>query len=469
MRRALLACSTALFWALLVGCGDDGQAGDDAGDDILDELEAIDGVTSVEEVFPEEPEEGLRYFDIFFEQPLDHGDPAAGTWEQYGALIHRDADAPMVVYTSGYGAGRLRYRGEIAAALDANQLSLEYRFFAQSVPDASPAEWELLTVEQAADDFHAVTGMVRPLYPASWLHTGGSKGGVTALFSRYLYPDDVDATVAYVAPIMTGQPDERFAGIFDRIGDPDCSTRLRAAGRAIAEQKAAMTTRAAEVPGDSYDLLGVDFATEVAIIELEWSFWQYAGILYCNGIPDATADEQTLWEFLTSVSPPSGYADASMLDTYQPFVVQAMSELGYPRFDYPHIADLITIDYQDLSVYLPEGVPAPSFDPTLAEELIDWAATDATEVMLIYGEWDPWSGGAIDVNPDNDSLRIDVAEGSHWSANIGFMTADQQADALGALERWTGVPAVLPTSARASFLTADPADRRRVPRGSSRR
>src|SRR5688572_25598731 len=138
MRRVLVL-------ALLIGCGGDG---DDVVDDgILDELAALDGVT-VEEVFPEEPVAGLRYFDLFFEQPLDHGDAQAGTFQQFGALIHRGLDAPTVVYTSGYGAGRLRNRGEVAATLDANQLSLEYRFFDQSVPDATTAEWELLTVEQ---------------------------------------------------------------------------------------------------------------------------------------------------------------------------------------------------------------------------------------------------------------------------------------------------------------------------------
>ncbi|WNG31553.1 hypothetical protein F0U62_16010 [Cystobacter fuscus] len=55
----------------------------------------------------------------------------------------------------------------------------------------------LLTVQQAAGDYHRVIGAFKPLYSGHWLTTGGSKGGLAAVFHRAFYPDDVDATVAY--------------------------------------------------------------------------------------------------------------------------------------------------------------------------------------------------------------------------------------------------------------------------------
>ncbi len=42
---------------------------------------------------------------------------------------------------------------------------------------------------------------------------------MTALYYRYYYPDDVDATVAYVAPIMERTDDPRFAAFLGAGGD----------------------------------------------------------------------------------------------------------------------------------------------------------------------------------------------------------------------------------------------------------
>jgi hypothetical protein len=446
-RAAALALGALGALGAVAACGDDG------GGDLLDRLAALDGVT-VQEVTPSDPEPGLRYFDLWFTQPIDHDDdPSGATFQQYAALIHRDVDAPVVLYTSGYGATRLRRRHEVTGVLGANQLSVEHRFFDRSIPDPGVYDWAQLTVEEAAADFHAVTAALRGIYGEPWVHTGGSKGGVTALFQRYLYPEDADATVAYVAPVMTGQPDLRFDRVLDAIGPADCRDRLRIAHRAIAERQPAMAARAAG-RGDPYELLGVDVATEIAIIELEWSFWQYRGVASCAEIPAAEAGDDALWAFLERISPPAAYSDPDLVDVYQPFVYQVMRELGYPVFSFDHIADLVTLDYQDLSIYLPDGIPAPRFDPSLSTALIEWAATDAEQVLLVYGEWDPWSGGAIDVAADRDALRIDVAQASHWSANLAFMSEAQRAAALAALARWTGVE----PSARRAIATSDHGD-----------
>src|SRR5262245_45150783 len=98
-RRALLAGVSTI---VVAACGDDAQPPVD----IVGGLEAA-GV-QVTEVFPDGAPPDIRYFDLWFTQPIDHGAPGGPTFGQYGALIHVDPDAPMVVYTSGYGAGRLR-------------------------------------------------------------------------------------------------------------------------------------------------------------------------------------------------------------------------------------------------------------------------------------------------------------------------------------------------------------------------
>nr|MBA3540619.1 aminopeptidase [Deltaproteobacteria bacterium] len=283
------SCRPLAFVALalcLAACDD--EAVEFEGD-VLEGLRAA-GVTAVE-VVPDDPEPGARYFDLWFDQPVDHAAPGGAQFRQYAALIHVDDDAPTVVYTSGYGAGRLRSRAEVTRMVGGNQLSLEYRFYATSRPE--PADWSLLDVAQASADFHAIIGLVRPLYDGPWLHTGGSKGGETVLHSRYLYPDDFEASVAYVTPVRLGNPDLRYASVLDQVGDAACRTQLRAAHRAIAERRTAMVARATAT-GEPFEVLGVDYATEIAIVEVEWSFWQYRGIGDCARIPAATESDAVL-------------------------------------------------------------------------------------------------------------------------------------------------------------------------------
>src|SRR5689334_23109337 len=150
MKAALVVLLTPL--AALAACG---GGGDDTGDDIAGQLGAL-GI-EVQEVHPPDPEPGLRYFDLWFTEPVDHDAPGGATFRLYGALIHRDAGAPMVIYTSGYGAGRARRFSELAELVGGNQLSLDYRYYATSLP-AAP-DWTTLDVEQASADIHDVVAL----------------------------------------------------------------------------------------------------------------------------------------------------------------------------------------------------------------------------------------------------------------------------------------------------------------------
>lgn len=80
---------------------------DDPRKDILDQLAALPDVTVTEWTPPADftAEPGYRFFDLTFTQPIDHDNPSAGTFVQHGYLMHADPDAPLVFYTSGYGAG----------------------------------------------------------------------------------------------------------------------------------------------------------------------------------------------------------------------------------------------------------------------------------------------------------------------------------------------------------------------------
>jgi hypothetical protein len=425
-----------LVIALLPACGGI-EAGPDPDADILEQLAALPGVTVVEWTPPVElaREHGYRYFDLWFTQPVDHGDATSPGFQQYAALMHRDVAAPFVVHTSGYGASWTRTLTEPAAIVDGNQLSLEYRFYAGSRPDEIP--WSHLRSAQATADQHEVLDLLDDIYGGSVLSTGGSKGGEHALFHHADYPGDVDAVIAYVAPVLTDLPDERYAGVLDAIGTPECRKRLRDVQRVMLEQRDALAERA-ELEAD-FTVAGVDHAVETAVVELEFAFWMTRGEADCVWVPAADASPAVLYDFLASTSWPGAYGDEDLADYGNQYLYQDMAELGYPVLDHAHLDDLLRYTYEDWSAYLPPGVPI-AFDPSAPRALADWLATDAERVLLIYGEWDPWSPGAATVAPGRDSHVYWVPHGSHWSSRIMTLPDDDFDEATATLRRWAGVP-----------------------------
>ena len=118
---------------------------------------------------------------LWFEQPIDHNNPAAGTFKQRVWLSHKSADAPVVFITEGYNVTK-PYKSELAELLEANQIIVEHRFYGESCPDS--VLWGYLTIKQSAMDLHNIVKYFRKLYRSRWVSTGISKGGTTAIIHR---------------------------------------------------------------------------------------------------------------------------------------------------------------------------------------------------------------------------------------------------------------------------------------------
>jgi hypothetical protein len=105
-------------------------------------------------------------------------------------IRHAGFDRPVVVVLEGYQIWSDRPY-ELSMMLDANQITIEHRFFGKSAPERIP--WEYLTIWQAANDHHAIIQTMKKIYPAMGQHRI-SKGGQTTLFLGLL-PDDVNVSV----------------------------------------------------------------------------------------------------------------------------------------------------------------------------------------------------------------------------------------------------------------------------------
>lgn len=431
-------------------------------DDLVDRLEAIHGLTVSEQPAPAP---GFRFFFLTYRQLADHTKPNGPTFEQRLQLLHRDEDRPMVLHTTGYNMPRTAFRSEPTALLDANQISVEQRFFSPSRPE--PADWGKLTIWQAATDHHKIVGALKSVYDAKWISTGASKGGMTSVYHRRFYPRDVDGVVAYVAPNdADNKSDAAYDEFFATVGStPACRDALKALQTEALTRRTELVNRYdrfAEENGLTFDRVfgSTDKAFEMTVLDTEWAFWQYGNEADCD-VPGRDATTEEIFAFIDQVAGWSFYADQGILP-YSPYYYQAATQLGWPQPKFRYLKGLLR--YPNL--YVPNSsLPAElraRHDPWPMTDVDRWVRTDATRMLFVYGSNDPW--GAERFHPSAKDSHVYTAPGANHGADIELLAPADRAAATATLLRWAGVSAAATTQRSAALIELDqrdPRDQRR--------
>ncbi|HSK05735.1 MAG TPA: S28 family serine protease, partial [Kofleriaceae bacterium] len=457
-------CATAIAAAALAmtACAADdntpdiGTSHQQLGDPLLEQLQALPGVTVTELA----PRQGARQFQLLVTQPVDHAHPDGATFQQRVMVRSRGVDLPTTLASTGYGLfGSTPRDNEISFLLAGNAITVEHRYYEGSVP--SPADPRHLTIRQAAADHHRIVQLLRPIFTGAWISTGASKGGMTSIYHRRYYPGDVDATVAYVAPQSYTTNDPRYGLFLDQVGSAACRQRIIDTQRMFLDRRAELLpvfeAQAAEY-GFTYDQVGgVELAFEHAVAEFRFALWQYSGEELCAELPAADAPADLVALYLDFVSGPGVLASDQSLVNFGSYYYQAATQLGSygPRSLERHIRSRL----EHPGTYRVERyspLPITQVDPFSVPEVQLWLATRGERIMLIYGENDPWSAGGFVLGNARDSFHYVVPGGNHGAA-ISILPEAQRAEALGVLARWAGVQ---PPAAQApqALQAAEPED-----------
>ncbi|GAA1675842.1 S28 family serine protease [Fodinicola feengrottensis] len=406
--------------------------------DIADQLKQLPGVVSVTEQSTAAP---YRYFQLVFRQLVDHNNPRKGYFEQRVGLMHRDASAPMVMYTTGYNYRGIPFRSEPTQIVNGNQIDVEYRYFVPSRP--APADWSKLTIWQAATDQHVIVQALKRIYKARWLSTGGSKGGMTATYHRRFYPNDVYATIPYVAPNDVIDPVDSYGQFIAHDGtDPVCRANLNRIQRESLQRRnelEAIAQSNATQTGGTFTLVGtLDHAVELAVVDSIFAFWQYGSPSDCATIPPAGAPAQQIYDWYEGVESLLTYTDQG-IEPYVPYYYQAGTQLGSPLADESYLKDLLRYPGTDVPrSFVPRSIKMP-FDYTAMPDVDTWVRYQGQRLLYIYGEYDPWSAEPFRLGPGSrDSYVYYVPKGNHGS-KIAMLPAAQAAAATATIQRWAGI------------------------------
>lgn len=372
-------------------------------------------------------------YEVMFDQPVDHTNPSGQHFLQRIFLVDRGATNPVILGTEGYSVQGAD-GGELRQLIpNANLLTVEHRYFGRSMP--SPVDWKQLTIKNAADDMHDIVTEFKKLYSGKWVATGVSKGGQTSLFFKSFYPNDVDATVAYVAPINVAQEDPRIYRWLATVGDED--TRQRIKNLQIALLKREDEVLATLKPDPKDYSMGIQKAYEYGVLEFPFALWQYG--TKPEGLPTPEAPVSELVRIYRQVNSMYYYSDAG-IRFFQSFYYQAFTELGYYNYDITDFKPYLRNNPNPTNMELcpPATQGKIVYNPSTLSFVNHFLQYDAQNVIFVYGETDTWSATQMELIGRTNAVKI-MVKGAHHNAAIRMASPEQKNKVFDALDGWLGM------------------------------
>lgn len=427
MKKSILSLKSALWLVMLLimplqaMAAELGEAGK--------RLAALPGVSKVEALkttlFPEK-------YVFFIRQQLDAKDASKGYFEQRVVLCHRGFDRPTVLVTEGYNARyamRENYMDELSKLFETNVITVEYRYFDQSMP--KPCNWDYMTVENSLYDLHHVNETLHAMYKGKWISTGISKGGQTTMFYRAYFPNDVDISVPYVAPLNKSVEDGRHEKFLQyEVSTKENRQKVLDLQLLLFKRKAALLPMLEQYCKDQKFTFNVPIAEifDFIVMEYSFAFWQWGDDL--AKIPTSKATDKELFDYLMRISEPGYFSNQN---PNFPFNYQAARELGYYGYYTEPFKKYLSI--KSAKGYLkrlmvPKGQEDVQFSPVLYNNTVDFLTKNDPKMVYIYGDIDPWSASGVYGLPftkNKKNLHVYMCKGgSHRTRINSFPEATRQ-------------------------------------------
>lgn len=397
----------------------------------------INAISAIKEIRPLETSEFSEKYVTYFTQPLDHRHPEKGSFRQRVIVSHVGFDRPTVIVTEGYGAAyalRPQYREELSKLLNANMIFVEYRYFLESTPE--PKDWQYLTAENSADDLHAITTAFKNIYPGKWIATGISKGGQTTLLYRTFYPDDVDISVPYVAPLCYGVEDGRHEPFLHKVSTPENRKIIEDFQLEALKRKATLLPRFEKYCTEkNYSFRApIEEIYDYSVLEYSFALWQWGTPI--SSIPATTASDDEIFSHLLAISEP-GYFTADSPNAS--FFVQAARELGYYGYDVQPFKQYLSIQSSEGYLHrlmLPEELKDMPFDKTLSKKITKFLKKQDPKMIFIYGQNDPWTAAGVTWLKNKKNIHVFIQPNGSHLARISTLPEAEKAEVMELINEW---------------------------------
>lgn len=374
-------------------------------------------------------------------QAVDWGNDTAGEYEERVIVGFRGFDRPTVLVTEGYFASYAlspHYEEELSRMFDANLIVCEYRYFGESVP--KECNWDFLTVDNSLKDLHHVREIFGRIFHGKWISTGISKGGQTTMFYRSVYPEDVDVSVSYVAPLNKGVEDGRHEPFLSKkVGSVSARSKILEAQQELLRRKSRLLPQFESFCKSSNLTFQDSYSTiyDYCVFEFPFAFWQWGTSL--STIPTEDGSDDEWFSYFMKISEPNYFSCPS---EFTPFFVQAARELGYYGYSRKGLTKLCDVKNPHgylRRLMLPKELQHIKFDKRLYKRTVQYLKRNDPRHIFIYGEVDPWSSSGVapwlDCSKKKNMKIFMQPSGSH-KARIGNMPDKMRDEIERTLTKW---------------------------------
>lgn len=378
-------------------------------------------------------------YEVMLEQYLDHGNPQAGKFLQRVFISDYNKYSPVVLVTEGYaarGAEKSTYINELCGIVEANQLVVEHRYFGKSVPDE--INWDYLNIANATADLHRIFKIFQRIYnnQNKWIATGISKGGQHTMAYFTYYPDDMDIWIPYVGPVNFAVEDKRFEKFLNTVGTSNCRKKIKDFQLNILKNRDIIQPMFDSlVAAEGYTFfIPTEQVLDFCVLEYAFSFWQWGA--NCNEIPADSLPLSVQFDYLIKNSGPD-YFSIEGTAPIKPFFMQTLQEFGYYGYETKSFEPYLKIP--DAKGYIKEvflkNEPDFSYSNKTSKAIQKAIQKGGKHLLMIYGENDPWTVGAIVPKGKSQAVMMVKPDGSHRT-RINNMSYAQQARIYMLLETW---------------------------------
>lgn len=375
-----------------------------------------------------------EYYEIWVDQKIDHFNTESKSFKQRLFVGINNPAAPTLVETEGYALGNSSLPSFMSGC---NYISVEHRYFGRSLPDS--LNWDHLTIKQAAFDLHHIRTLLGQALKGKWMTTGISKGGQTAIAYKMFFPEDVDATLAYVTPIKNSVNDSRLLKFFDSSSKTDCGEKVFAFQTFCFRNKAALLVEFENYIRDQkYTFSGMTHEKVFEYLLLEYPFAFYQNCLNCELIPDTTATSVKILEEIIFAVPPKFFSD-EFRPKLEPSFYMFYHELGYYEYETNRFKQWLSSENYSNSVFSPQNT-VTTFDANYLSSLNTFIQDPYTDrIIFIYGENDPYTSTKPVFGDDKKCLVFVAKNGCHKS-RITDLTKEEQKTIVIRLSEWLEWP-----------------------------
>lgn len=371
----------------------------------LSDLEGIKEVIRIKNDVPQFTEK----YAVKISQLINPENPSLGSFEQQIYVLHVGYDAPTVIVTDGYTAGfamNPRYTEELSKRYKANIVAIQHRYFEQSTP--VPTDWQYMRGKYAAHDMHIISNTMKKLYKGKFIASGVSKGGQNTMIYATYYPKDMDFYVPYVGPICFDVEDGRHEGFLANIGPKEDRERIFNYQVEILKRRKSMIPLLDEYSKANkltYKNIGLDEVLDMCVLEYSFALWQMS-CEKVSKIPAITATDKELFDHLIDINDPSYFANVSYTSS---FYIQAAMELGYYGYDTKPLKKWLSVKTTKnylKRVVMQDEFANIEFNHELHKDMYKFLGENDPKMILIYGEYDPWSAVAPDTKLFKDKKNM---------------------------------------------------------------